>query len=465
MSDPSSSARSDQQMATTIAPIAALLLSVGVLMLGNGLQATFLPIRGNIEGFSGLELGLLGSAYFGGFVLGCVLVPHVVRRVGHIRTFVALTAVASAAPLVHVLVLDSTAWMILRGLTGFCLAGLYMVIESWLNERSTAENRGRVLSIYNMVNLGAIALGQLLLNLYAPESFALFCVAAILVSLAAVPVSVTTAAQPAPITTVRLRIRRLYEVSPVGVVGCVAVGMANSTFWALGPIFAQDAGFDVAAISIMMSIAIVGGAAAQWPIGFFSDRGDRRVVIVSVAGLAAIAGGGLVVSRVLSQAGFEFAGPALIAAGFLFGAFAMPLYAVCIAHVNDFISAEDFTETASGLLLVYGLAAVVGPALASVVIEIAGSTWIFTYTATIHVALVVFVLYRIRRRAFEPLPAHDTFVATPRTTPAVLDIDPRAPEMQSPDVLYEEDAADAEAGFEASNSPRGDLGGKSDEEA
>ena len=230
-------------MTSVIAPISALLLSVGFLLAGNGLQGTLLPIRAGMEAFSTPDIGILGSAYYVGFASGCLLGGRILRRAGHIRTFTAMASIASAVALAHALVLSPWFWWLARATTGFCLAVLFMVIESWLNERSTKQTRGTVLSIYLIINLTVITVGQMMITLYDPGSWALFALASILVSLAAVPIALTVSPAPTHVQTVSIRIRRLHRLSPVGFAGCVTVGLANGAFWALGPVYAQRTTF------------------------------------------------------------------------------------------------------------------------------------------------------------------------------------------------------------------------------
>ena len=413
---------------STFAPIAALLLGTGILLLGNGLLGTFLPLRANIEAFPGPAIGIMGSGYFTGFAAACVLVPFAVRRVGHIRAFAALAALASSAPLLHLMLLSPLPWMVLRLATGFCMAGLYMVIESWLNERATNANRGLVLSVYTVVNLTALTGGQLLLILFDPSTFQLFCLGSVLVSLAALPVALTTAVQPAPIATVRLRVGRLYRISPVGMMGCFAVGLANGPFWTLGSVYAQDVGLDARGIALFMASVIVGGALLQWPLGRLSDLGDRRRVVLVVSVLAGMTGAILVMARTGRLDWLGDVHAVVLAAGFMFGAFALPLYAICVAHTNDFIESEDFTEAASGLLLAYGVGAAIGPMLASALTGRYGSGVIFGFTALIHMLFAMLVAWRMTRRPAAEAPSE--FMDTPRTSPAMLTLDPRAEPLE-----------------------------------
>lgn len=407
-------------MTAAVAPIAALLLSVALLLMGSGLQGTLLPVRANIEDFSALDIGVLGSAYFFGFALGCVYGPRVVRRVGHIRTFTAMVAIASSVVLAHALILSPIVWWLLRAATGVCFAVLYMVIESWLNEKSTNENRGVVFSIYTIINLSVITLGQLMLILDEPTDFALFALASILVSLAAVPVALTRAPAPAPIQAVRIRLRYLYARSPVGVLGCLAVGLANGSFWALAPVFAQADRADVTGVALFMSVTVIAGAIGQWPLGRLSDRMDRRKVIVLACLGAAAAGLGMVL---FGQAWDR----AILAFAFPFGLFAFPIYALSVAHMNDFVEPAGYVEAASGLLLVYAVGAVAGPLLASVVVRFFGIDALFAYTACVHVATAAFAVYRMRKRAPAPQEEHIAFADALRVAQTVSTVDPLPP--------------------------------------
>jgi MFS family permease len=268
-------------MQHALAPITALLIGVALLVTGTGLQGPLLVVRGEFESFSTLSIALVGSFYYVGFAAGCLLGPRLVRRVGHIRVFAAMAAIASAVPLLHGLVPLPLPWWGMRVATGFSFAVRYIVIESWLNERATNETRGFVLAVYQAINLTVLIAGQMLLPLADPGGFQLFAVTSVLISLAAVPVALSAAPAPAPIQSTEVRLRRLYRLSPVGFVGCLGVGLANGAWWSLVPIFASDAQLHTSGIAILMS-AVIGGAAAQWPVGRLSDRMDRRRVLVGV---------------------------------------------------------------------------------------------------------------------------------------------------------------------------------------
>jgi len=389
-------------MRATLAPVAALLLSMAVLLTGNGLQVLLVPLRARIEDFSTLSIGILGSAYFAGFAAGCLLGPKLIERVGHIRSFATMTAIATAAILCHVLITEPVAWWVLRAASGFCFAVLYVVIESWLNARSTRENRGLVLSLYLLISLTVITVGQLLVTLADPASFTLFAVGAILLSLGAVPVATTRALAPTPPPAVALRLARLYRNSPLGFLGCIAVGLANGAFWSLGPVFAADSGMDTGGIALLMSAAVIGGALGQWPLGTLSDRIDRRYVIIASCLGAAVTGAALSFAPYYSYW-------LLFAMAAAWGAFAFPLYTLSVAHSNDFAAPEDFVEVSAGLLLLFGAGAAAGPALIAPLMQAAGSGTLFQATMVIHLLLAGLCVQRLRTRAPAPAEEHVTF--------------------------------------------------------
>lgn len=406
-------------MTATLAPVSALLLSVVFLLMGNGLQGTLLPVRAQLELFSTTDIGILGSFYFLGFASGCYFGPYLVRRVGHIRAFAAMVSLASTATLVHVLILEPVLWWPVRAITGFCFAVLYMIIESWLNEKSTNDTRGLVFSIYTIINLVFLTVGQMMLTLADPKAFPLFAIASVLVSLAALPVALTNAAAPAPIASVKIRVRYLYNSSPVGFIGALVVGLANGSFWSLAPVFAQSnsAVIGSSGIAIFMSISVIAGAIGQWPFGRLSDKIDRRRVIVVICVGAALMGLGMaVLGHRWDNAVYLFS--------FLFGMFAFPLYAICAAHMNDSIEEGGFVEASGGLLLLYATGAVVGPIIASAMMGLVGPAGLYFFMATAHIAMTVFTIYRLGRRRRRPDEDREPFADSIRIAQTVASIDP-----------------------------------------
>lgn len=379
-------------LAQALAPVAALLISVALLLMGNGLQGTLIPVRANLENFRAFELGLLGTAYFFGFTAGCLHGPTLVRRAGHIRAYLAMTSVASGIALLHPMLVEPVLWFALRVATGYCFAVLYIIIESWINERADNRVRGTVFSVYTIINLTVITLGQLMIGFADPNAFILFAIASILVSFAALPVAFTAAAHPQMVEHVHPNVRSLARISPVGTAGCFAVGLANGAFWTLGPVFASDAGLDTAGIGIFMSAVVLGGAIAQWPLGRISDRMDRRFVMLIAT---AIALGAAVALMILTEPTRD----TMIIAGALFGAGAFPLYPLAVAHANDNARPDQFVEVSSGLLLVFGIGAAIGPFIASLVRQVAGMPMLFVFTASVHLVLIGFILWRMNLRA------------------------------------------------------------------
>jgi MFS family permease len=386
-----------------LAPVSALLIGVAILMTGSGLQTTLLPVRASLENFSTLSIGLIGAAYFTGFTLGCLKGGRLVRDVGHVRVFLAMTALGSASPLLQGLFLDPVAWSLLRFLTGFCFAVLFVVIESWLNERSDNENRGVVFSAYVMITLTLLAVGQMMTLLYSPAGLELFLIASVLVSLAAVPVALTTSATPEQPLEVDVQLGRLLRLSPSGVSGCLATGITNGAFWSLGPVFATAQSGDTSLAAWFMTAAVIGGALAQWPLGYVSDRIGRRESMVLGAGLGAV----VALLIVLFAGRLGPAGVSLMGAAW--GACALTMYAVAVAHTNDYAEPRDYVMVSSGLLLIYGVGAIAGPFMASAVMTAVGYKGLYLLTGVVHLGLAGYVLQRIFRREAVPAEQHIAF--------------------------------------------------------
>lgn len=408
-------------MIASLAPISALLLGVALLQLGNGLQGTLVPVRAQIEAFGQIELGALGSAYFAGFLIGCYFGPWLVRSSGHIRTFTAMVALASALVLAHPLFVEPVFWLVTRAAAGFCFAVLYMVIESWLNERASNAMRGLTFAVYAVVSLGMLGLGQLLLSVDSPEGYPLFLIASMLVSVAAVPVALTRTRQPRPIEYIHVRLGYLYRCSPVGLVGAFIVGAVSGAVWSLAPVFFAGGGASTQDIAGFMAMLVLMGAAGQWPLGLISDRTDRRLVIAAAAFIALWAG---VALAVLGPA----PGGLVLAVTGVFGFVSFPLYMLCVAHMNDSVEHDGFVEAASGLLLIWGAGAVIGPLLASNAIIAFGLGGLFFTTAALHVLLIGFVIYRISRREARTAAERGEFLDAVRVGQTVSTVDPLAHE-------------------------------------
>jgi MFS family permease len=401
---------------STRASIATLLVGTAVLMLGYGLLITLLPLRAKLEAFSTTMIGVMGGAYFAGFAIGCLLGPLVVKRVGHIRAFAGFAAMAAVLMLAFPLVIYPAAWVAVRGLTGICFAILFMVIESWLNDQSSNEIRGRVLSIYiivtNLVTMG----GQLMVNLAEPSGSVLFTLAAILVCLSLVPLSLTPTTTPKPIAEAKLRITQLYTYSPSGFVGCLAFGLADGAFWSLAPVFADGKGLPVADITFVMSLFVVGGSISQWPLGHFSDKVDRRWVI------AFVCAGSICTASALAFLDLE---QRWLAYGLAcaHGAFMLPIYPLLLAHTNDYAPTSRLVETSSGLLLLYALGAIAGPSVAAALMQAYGVGSLFLFIAAILALLLVYILYRLGRRPVARAEERVEFYPVPKSSPSVYSLE------------------------------------------
>lgn len=270
-------------MRAVLSSVGALLVSAAVLLAGGGLLGTLIAVRAELEGFPLFAIGLISSFYFAGFVIGCVVTPILVKRVGHVRVFAALSALIASCVLSHVLFVNVPVWLVLRFATGLGFAGLYILIESWINEQAPNGQRGQILSIYRMVDLAAMTVGQFILTLYDPSEFALFSIVAICVCLAIFPISLSSSKAPIAVTNTSLNLKKLMHMSPLAVVGSFAVGLTNGSFWGMGPVFVQLLGQPIIMVSVFMSLTIFCGAMLQWPVGYLSDKYGRRQILIVMA--------------------------------------------------------------------------------------------------------------------------------------------------------------------------------------
>ncbi|WP_299624196.1 MFS transporter [Pelagibius sp.] len=374
----------------------ALFVGLGMIMLGNGLQNSLLGIRATAEAFTTETTGWVMSGYFLGFLAGAVVTPKVVGNVGHVRVFAALASTASTAALVHAVFVDPWTWGCMRVVTGFCYAGLYIVAESWLNDRATNETRGSMLSVYMLVVLGGVAGGQFLLNLSDPNSFVLFVLASVLVSLALVPISVSVGSAPDFSAPTPVGIRALFRASPLGVVGSWGTGVSNGALFSMGAVYAGLIGLEVSQIAVFVGMVIIGGMAFQWPIGRLSDKLDRRRVLAGVTFSAAFIG---FVAPIFS--GGNLIG--LYAIAFLLGGMSFPMYSLCLAHTNDYLTPKQMVAASGTLMLVNGTGAIFGPIVISQLMGRIGPDGFFILIGIVHAAIGVFALYRMARRASVPL--------------------------------------------------------------
>ncbi len=410
------------------------MISVTLLMFANSMFSTLLALRANIEQYPNEMIGLMTSAYFLGFVLGTFRSGPLINRVGHIRTFAALAAIAAACALLVLIIPNPWAWVALRAVMGAATAGLFIVVESWLNNRAANESRGLLLSMYIVIGYIASAVGQQAIKLGDPGSFELFLFVGMALALSLVPVSLTRATHPDPVETPRLNIRRLFQVSPTSVIVCLGAGLINSSWWGLGPVYAREIGLSVSEIASFMTVALLGGMLLQLPIGRLSDRLDRRLVIFGVTIGISIPAFALVLSGLLPPWG------TLSAVAIFFG-LASTLYPLSIAYANDYLDPGDVVAASGGFIMIFSVGAVAGPLAASAAMRIAGPHGMFMYIITIVVLLAGFIAWRMQVRQWAPVVEKEPYVLQPEIqTPGVIsELDPRAEVDegydQGPDIL------------------------------
>ncbi len=371
-----------------------LLLGVMLLMVGNGIQGTILGIRGNTAGFTTFQLSVVMSSYFAGFLLGSRMAPDMLRRVGHVRVFAALGSLISAILVVYPVFPDWVTWSVLRVLVGFCFSGIYITAESWLNNVATNETRGQALSAYMIVQMLGIISSQVLLNLPDPSGFVLFILPSVLVSLAFMPMLL--AATPSPVfeSTRPLSFAALFRISPLGCVGMLLTGGVFAAMFGMASVWGAQIGLTLQQISMFVGALYVGGLVLQYPIGWFSDRMDRRTLITGLSFVAAA------VMLVATLAPLPFV--ALLVVALLLGGITNPVYALLIAYTNDFLSREDMAAASAGLIFLNGFGAIFGPLVTGWMMEQFGSYGFFLFIGVLYVALGGYGLWRMLRRRVTP---------------------------------------------------------------
>ncbi|HUS53691.1 MAG TPA: MFS transporter [Thermohalobaculum sp.] len=377
-------------MFTVIRTSWPLLLGMFLLMLGNGMQGTVLGLRGGIEAFESTTMGFVMAGYFAGFLGGAQAAPWLVQRVGHVRVFAALASLISAAFIIFAAVVDPIAWTLMRFVVGFCFSGVYVVAESWLNDSSTNENRGRTLSTYLMTQMFGIIVAQGLINVADPGGYNLFVIMSVAVSISFAPMLLS--ASPAPVfsTTRRMSLGQLFKTSPLGCVGTFLLGAVFATQFGMGPVYATEIGLTKGEISIFIGAIYVGGLVLQYPIGWLSDRMDRRalIAIVTVLGSA-----GCLIALIF---GGSFI--ALVVTAFLVGGTSNPLYSLLIAHTNDFLEHEDMASASGGLIVLNGIGAVGTPILVGYLMQEFGPPVFLYFIAIIMAVITAYALYRMTVR-------------------------------------------------------------------
>jgi len=368
----------------------ALLLGMSLLMVGNGMQGTLLGIRGEIEGFSTLEMSIVMSAYFAGFLGGSRMAPGMIKRVGHVRVFAALASIISAVILLYPTFANPWVWAIGRVVIGFGFSAVYVTAESWLNDAADNSNRGKALSLYMIVQTLGIVVSQALLLTADPSGFVLFVIPSVLVSIAITPILLSISPTPAFETTKPMTLRTLAGKSPLGCFGMFMLGGVFSAQFGMSAVYGAQVGLSVAQISTFVATFFVGSVVLQYPIGWISDRMDRRVLIIAVSAIGAIG----------SLTGF-FLGPdftMLLITAFVVGGMSNPLYSLLIAHTNDFLEHEEMAAASGGMIFINGLGAVMGPLIVGAWMENAGPAAFYMFTTVLFVILAVYAAHRAIRR-------------------------------------------------------------------
>jgi MFS family permease len=394
---------------SSVRPLIPLLVAAGFLLGGNGLQGTLIALRGAAEGFSPSVIGFMGTAYFGGFLLGCLAITAIMKSVGHVRSFAALAAVASAGTLLLVLVIDPLMWSLIRFATGFCFAGLFTTMESWLNSGVANADRARVLALYRIIDIGSVTGVQFLIPAFGVEGFTIFAIMSIMITLSLVPVSLGDRTNPAPPEDVKLDLKRAWAISPLAAIGCAAVGLTNSAFRTLSPVYAEQIGMSVADVVIFISVGIIGGALIQYPLGHLSDRWDRRGVLLLTSACAMLAA----VALALFAGSNVFVNFVLV---FIFGSFAMPLFSLSAAHANDRADRKEFVQVNAALMLFYSFGAIGGPFVAAASMQQFGPSSLFVFNAAVYALFILITLYRRGARAGVPASRRGRFIALLRTS-------------------------------------------------
>ena len=411
----------------------ALLLGMFLLMLGNGTQGTLLSVRGALEGFGPTTMSYVMTAYYVGFLLGSKLAPKLIRRVGHVRVFAALASLVSAAFIGYAMAPDPYVWAALRLVVGFGFSGVYVVAESWLNDAATNETRGQALSAYMIIQMLGLVLAQFLILMADPSGFVLFAVISILVSVSFAPILLSVSPAPAFSASPPMTLKRLFKTSPLGAVGAFILGGVLSVLFGMTAVFATEIGLAATEISLLVGVSYLGAVVMQYPIGWMSDRMDRRLLVVIVTGFAAVA-----IALALPFAGSFYT---LLALGFLIGSTGGPLYSLLIAHTNDYLEPEDMANASGALVFLNGIGAAGTPVLVGLAMTRYGAFSYYYALILLMGSIAAYGAYRMTRR--EAIPVEDTMSYTPvmpQTTPIAAELAQEVA-IEAAEAEEEEDAA------------------------
>ena len=406
-------------MFTVLTKTWALFFGFALICIGHGLQGTLIGVRATLEGFSFISIGFVVAGYYIGYLTGTITIPIFLKRVGHIRVFAALASLASIAILLHSVFLQAHMWIIIRIISGISMSGIYVIMESWLNDRATNKTRGQILSIYMIITFVFIGLGQLALNLSDPIKVDLFILVSILLSFAVLPILLSTTDAPVVSDTKSLSIKELIVISPLGFVGALFTGLAHSAVFGYGAVYATAKGFELLEISIFMTIITSCGALFQWPIGYISDKIDRRIVLIGITLIASALSIFIVASSYISLIVFFI----LLA---IYSGMSLPMYSLTIAHTNDYLEKNEIVGAVATIGMTLAIGSICGPIIVSLFMNIIGPDGFFVYLFLIHGFLGFFGLYRITKRS-KPVDLESQYVALPRNiTAAGIELSPIA---------------------------------------
>ncbi len=395
----------------------ALLLGMGLLMVGNGLQGTLLGVRGEIEGFSTLEMSFVMSAYFLGFLGGSRLAPEMIRRVGHVRVFAALASFISAVMIMYPMLTNPIAWSLGRVIIGFCFSGVYVTAESWLNNAANNENRGQALSLYMIVQMLGVVSAQALLLVGDPAGYETFVIASILVSVSFAPILLSISPTPAFDTTKPMTLRKLMDTSPLGCVGMFLLGGIFSAQFGMSAVYGASVGLSLVEISTFVAVFYIGAVLLQFPIGWISDRMDRRLLILLTA---AVGGAGALIGMIY---GVTFT--MLLVAAFIIGGMTSPLYSLLIAYTNDYLEYDDMSAASGGLIFINGLGAIAGPIITGWLMGagVVGPSGFFLFIAALMFTMAAYAAYRMTQRVYKPVDETGTIAPIyPTSSPVALEV-------------------------------------------
>jgi MFS family permease len=397
-------------MKDALTATSSLLLGMGFLMLGAGLQGTLIGVRATLESFPTVVIGAVMASYYVGYLAGSLAAPRLVLRVGHIRVFAALTSLASASILLQGVLVDPLTWGALRAISGWCFAGIYVVAESWLNDRADNRTRAGLLGVYVAITYVGLGFGQFLLILGNPRETILFILIAVLICLAAVPMSLSAQRAPECALPQTVRLGGLFRLSPLGVIAVLFSGLTAGTVFAIGPVYAART-FTASGVATFMAFSIFIAVLAQWPLGRLSDRFDRRSVLSGISLVAAVAAGAAVLLGASTQP--PFFGAAVLCSGL-----SLTIYSLAVSHINDHLQPAQMVDASGALLLVNGIGAVIGPLLVASAMQLSGPGAYFGALAALHFGFAVYTLWRKGRRPAIPDDEKKRFVAAqPQTAP------------------------------------------------